>query len=324
MAQKQGLEELIGRAQELPLPPPPPLLPPSLAAALVVPEPAAWARGGGTAEGEPTVVDSQPATPHSLAVATELVAAQSTGQREAEATAAAEGDDGSSGPVDAGLHNSLAYLLARDDVAAALQGSGSPPPPALGPASSSQQTLPSGRDRGLQQRSLPAGKAGWPCAAAVGAPSSSSLAPASSLDSASSLRESQRRVAVEQVVQQIEANSHRRAPHRLSRKQRLKRRRQRLQQQAEPAAAAPAGRTPSTLLTAAIAAMPQEAGLQGSSPLQPGPATDGEGEQRASPASLLPAPAPPHWQHAMRQLDAAFQPQLRLRKRLRLVVGAAG
>lgn len=315
MAQKQGLEELIGRAQELPLPPPPPLLPPSVGITVAVPEPAASVLGGAAAEVESPIVDSEPGPAQLLAVAAEI-AAQAIGKPEAEAVVAA-GDDGSSDAdraVSACLQDSLAYLLARQDVAAALRG-GSPPPPALGPAGGSH---PGGQGQWQQPHPLPACRPGGAPAAA--APSSSSLAPASSLDTASSLRESQRRAAVEQVVQQIEANSNRRAPHRLSRKQRQKRRRQRLQRQKDTA---PAGE-PAALALAAAAATQPGAARQGSVSPRPRPGADGEDEGFASPATAPPASTPPHWQHAMRELDAAFQPRLRLRKRLRLVVGAVG
>lgn len=318
MAQNQGLEELVGRAQELPLPPPPPVLPPSLAGAAVV-EPPAVTEG-----------DAAPAHLESAAhvAAAEAAAPQTEGQRAAEAAPVAEGCSGSGDAdraVGAGLQDSLASLLARADIAAALRG-GSQPPLALLPANGGQQVQHDRLDQGQQQRSIPVSRAGRPPAAAAAEPSGSSLAPASSLDTTSSLRESQRKAAVEQVVQQIESNCHRRAPHRLSRKQRLKRRRQRLQQQADAAVGATAAGPPASSTFEPAGAMASGSALRGSLSPRSGRVCNGGGEEGvpSSPASAPAASLPSHWQHAMTELDAAFQPRLHLQKRLRLVVGTVG
>jgi hypothetical protein len=80
----------------------------------------------------------------------------------------------------------------------------------------------------------------------------------------------------------------------------------------QQAAAATQGTAAGTALAAAGAAPPATAGRDAERDLK-------------SPCSSAPGPhPPPHWAKAVQELESAFQPQVPLRKRLRLEVGAAG
>lgn len=284
MAQRQGLEELIAQAVELPLPPPPLLpRPAAIATTAVIAEPAASPQGCAPGSANALTISS-PNPP--LGAAAAAAAGAHCGKEE-------EGSD--SEDVSSGVQDSMSYWLAQADVAAALRAG----TPASDPPGSTQQ----------QQQQPLAGR-------------SSSLAPASSIDTASSLRASRQAVAaaaVDEVVQQIEANSHlsSAAKHRRSRKQRQKLRRQRkaAQQRAAAAAAAAAGNL-SPPLAAGKRRLPAQADEE------EGPASSAQAplSPQASPLAQQQQQPPPHWQHAMLQLQAAFQPRLRLHKRVRLVV----
>ncbi|KAI3425201.1 hypothetical protein D9Q98_008970 [Chlorella vulgaris] len=319
MAQRCGLDELLAHSHELPLPPPPPLV----ACLPLAAEPAASAIGAAAAK------------VFVKAAAADLAAAAAAAAVSAAAQAAGCGVDGvgdGSGSEqccmeDAGeasshasfaAHDSLASWLARSDIAAALRE---------GHASAGAADLPSGIWLPLPQQQQQHGLAcdshqplsPTPAAAAAAgrfhglAPPASAqpAASASSIDTGSSLRQHREAVAaaaVEQVVHQIEQNS--RLKQRPSRKQRQKlcRQRRRLQQ----AAAATQGTAAGTALAAAGAAPPATAGRDAERDLK-------------SPCSSAPGPhPPPHWAKAVQELESAFQPQVPLRKRLRLEVGAAG
>lgn len=312
-AQSCGLDELLARAEELPLPPPPPLplpLPPLLLAPAA--EPAASVQGAaGTADGglEETAVDSAAA------------AVDDDSSEEGEVEAAEEEE----GSALFEIGSSCGYWLAQEGIAAALQSgyptgaaaqlpSGLfllPQPQLMQPLQQErlqQTTAASGSTQQQQQSPLACSPGAaavprWGQAAAAPAASGSSLArPASSLDTASSLRASRQAVAaaaVDQVRQQIEVNSHTVQRHRRSRKQRMKQRRQK-QRAAEATAAA------------AEAAMQAAATAAAAAAQSPG--------KRPRQECVPSVAAAQYWQRAAAELEAAFQPRLRHSKRLRLVV----
>jgi hypothetical protein len=127
------------------------------------------------------------------------------------------------------------------------------------------------------------------------------------MDTASSLRQNREAVAaaaVEHVVNQIQRNSKR--PQRLTRKQRQKQRRQRQRGQ-EAAAATAAEAAAAVAAVEAVAAAADALHIE----LPEGTAT-----------FCAHAGAALHWQHAAAQVEAAFQPRMRLLKRQRIAVAA--
>jgi hypothetical protein len=139
--------------------------------------------------------------------------------------------------------------------------------------------------------------------------------PASSTDTASSLRQYREAVAaaaVGEVVQQIEQNS--RARHRLSRKQRQRLRRQR--QRAREAAAAAAAVVAQQQPTLQQCRRQPQGQQQQQAPTQEHDARSAADSDAEAIRDNL------HWTHALRQLHAACQPNTRLRKRLRIIVDA--
>jgi hypothetical protein len=161
------------------------------------------------------------------------------------------------------------------------------------------------------------------CAAPASLPlqpaaSGSSLGPSSSLDTSSSLRQHRELVAaaaVEEVVHQIEQNA-RLAKARLSRKQRqnLRRRRQRAAEAAAAAGNPPADGSAACKGTSRAPVSQARAARKLPSSGQ----THEQGCAQPSSSEML-APPPLHWLHAQRELDAAFQPHVPHRKRMRLV-----
>ncbi|KAI7842863.1 hypothetical protein COHA_003481 [Chlorella ohadii] len=151
-----------------------------------------------------------------------------------------------------------------------------------------------------------AGHRAGACIPPASATTSSLARPASSVDTASSLRQSRQALAaaaVGEVVSQIEHNSRQPHKHRLSRKQRLKRRQQRQREAAGGTAAA-------------AAAEPGGIG-QAAQPGAPAATSPTMGSLPASPAAAV---QPTHWHHAAVELQAEFQPHLRHSKRLRVQV----
>lgn len=313
MAQKCGLDGLMAHAHELPLPPPPPLPLP-----LVVPVAGPAASEAGAAGSAQAAASSAAAAP------AELVADSPAGEMGEEEGLHQAGSDA--------LQGTLAYWLGQEDIGVALRGSTPAAGDAAGdadlpsgiwlpPSQQQQQQVhgAQGRGRRQQRSSLTAAAGAGQCGsvsvsprvAALPAASGSSLGRASSVDTASSLRQHREAVAaaaVEQVVHQIEQNSHLRQ--RPSRKQRQKLRRQRLRAEEAAVAAAAAA-------DAAVAGAPE-------SPPPPPPPPRQQQQEAGAPTAGCTSPAasvPPHWARAMRELEATFQPHVRAHKRLRIVVG---
>ena len=306
-AQRCGLQELLARAEELPLPPPPPLV------LLPAAEQVEAAHGQAAAVAAAAAFQAA-----AVAAAVGVEGGCCSEEGEAAGLGLEPEDSGGYGYGTAlGIEHSLGYWLARADIAAALRGD--PPAaaaaaaaalsPSLQPApiphpAQQQQQQP----QRCQQHAAPADnsqpqspmRSGLAAAGRWGhttvpsttpAQSGSSVAhPSSSIDTASSLRESRQAAAaaaVGEVVQTIEENS-RRPRQRPSRKQRQKLRRQRQKQEQAIAAAAALG-------------SPDAAKRQ---------------QQKQQPSN-------PPWEQAGEEDEAQFQPHVRRCKRLRLQVSAS-